>query len=157
MYNHKKNGHKWTNEMIQFNPSLSLINNVSTPIPFHLFKWQNTELSLNVKKCGQLKWDFINEKVKNENGISIHPKWNISFSPTMGAAWIRADVIKPHLLFGTTGLTLEEDSFFVTTFGAGMIFSSWQCRIRNHISNNLSKLTEKLLRYLVNILWKEKQ
>jgi len=61
----------------------------------------------------------------------------------MSAAGIRADVVEPHLLFGTAGLTLEEDSFLVTTLWAGMIFSSWQSGVRNHISNNLGQLTEK--------------
>jgi hypothetical protein len=69
---------------------------------------------------------------------------NFLLCPTMWAVWVGADVVKSHFFFSTSCLSLEEDSLTMTALWARMVFSSWQCWIRNDVRNNVSQFAKRL-------------
>lgn len=65
------------------------------------------------------------------------------FCPSVGAMLIRTHIIQSHFLLSSSGLCLEKYSFSVVALWAWMFFSSWQCRVRYYISNNVCQFTKK--------------
>lgn len=99
--------------------------------------WSDGHLhKLNSTGCTQEDSDFY-----WENFWMLEMKFSL-FGPSMRAVLIGANVIKSHFLFSATRLSLEENSFAMSAFGARVIFGAWQRRVGNNIGNDVSQLTE---------------
>lgn len=61
----------------------------------------------------------------------------------MGAFRLSAYVIKAHVVFSSTRLTLEEDCFLVATARARVLLGAWQSRVMDNVRHNAGQFAKK--------------
>lgn len=65
------------------------------------------------------------------------------FGPSMGTILIGAYIIQSHFFFSSAGLGLEKYRLPMATFGASMVFRSWQRWVRYYVWYNMCQLAKK--------------
>jgi hypothetical protein len=57
----------------------------------------------------------------------------------VGTEGVRADVVQSHFFLGSPGLSLEEHRLSVIAFGAVMVFSTRESRVRNNVCDDVGQ------------------